>query len=94
MSIRRTIMAVDQPEPITEDRHGKKIIEGAVVAYNRSGEVELGTILNFHSDWKVGRPGIEGKQWWNLKFEMEIKNHKDKNISKVKNPNSFIIISL
>jgi hypothetical protein len=80
------------PPVVLNDSRGTLILEGAKVAYNRSGEVVLGTIVEVrHNKWIKKTSRNSTHYHWRLKFEMEIKNENgDK--SMIKNPNSFVII--
>jgi hypothetical protein len=81
-----------QPQPITCDSRGNKIIVGARIAYNKSGGVVVGYIDHINKNiWKPVRAGIDGCTWWSLKFEIVVKNEEG-NISKINNANSFIVI--
>lgn len=75
------------PAPVTDDHYGTPILPGRKVAFNKSGEVALGTIIALkRSEWKLSR-----QDWYSLKFALKIKNQ-DGSISTVTNPNSFVII--
>jgi hypothetical protein len=76
-----------KPEKITRDHRGTLIENGLHVAYNRSGSVDIGVILSIpKNEWKE-----RGYGGWLLNFEMQIQAE-DGHISKIKNPNSFVII--
>ena len=90
--ISTSISQVEKPSKITTDSRGTEIITGVRVAYNFQGRVILGTIVNYkRCDWYRARPGIGRESWWALRFELHIENEAG-DISKIKNPNSFIII--
>tara|TARA_R110000868_G_scaffold95085_2_gene261798 strand:- start:358 stop:618 length:261 start_codon:yes stop_codon:yes gene_type:complete len=76
------------PEPavVNRDSRGVLIEEGLKVAYNQSGNVVLGVIKKFKcSEWSATKSG------WRLKFILLIENEEGQ-LSKVKNPNSFVVI--
>jgi len=77
------------PAKIDRDHRGTLIVNGLRVAFNRSGDVVLGTIKEYkRCDWYVPK----GSPWrWCLKFEIHIEDENG-HVSKVKNPNSFVII--
>lgn len=77
------------PAKIERDHRGTLIAEGLRVAFNRSGDVVLGTIKEYkRCDWYVPK----GSPWrWCLKFEIHIEDENG-HVSKIKNPNSFVII--
>jgi len=76
----------DQPPIIITDRRGTFIEINKQVAYNLSGDVAIGIIKELkNNSWKKSKWG------WNLNFELTIENE-DGRISKVKNPNAFVII--
>jgi len=75
-----------KPEKLTKDSRGIIIEPGLRVAYNYSGDVVIGKIIELKkSEWK------NNGHFWNLDFELHIENENGK-ISKIKNPNSFVII--
>lgn len=75
------------PPKITEDSRGTKIEEGKKVAFNCSGDVVIGVIKEIvKNQWKKSR-----ESWLSLQFETTIERE-DGHISKIKNPNSFVII--
>lgn len=83
----------DKPSPIAFDTDYHRIVNGSKVAFNRSGEVKKGVLKEVtKNEWKVRRDGVDDKKWWGLDFEAIIED-KDGNTSKIKNPNSFIIIT-
>lgn len=83
----------DKPEIPNRDRRGVLIQTSLRVAYNRSGDIETGTIIEVRkNDWKIARKGVDDKFWWSHQFEMLIKNEIDEKITTVKNYNSFLII--
>lgn len=74
------------PDPIKLDRYGRDIVPGARVAYNLSGDVAMGTVVG------ITRNAWKWKEWnWFLDFEIHIQNDNG-NMSRVKNPNAFVII--
>jgi hypothetical protein len=76
--IQSTYYRTEQPEIVTKDSRGTTIAPGLRVAYNRSGDVTIGTIEKLaNNDWR--------------NFKLVIKNE-DGNTSTVKNPNAFVII--
>jgi hypothetical protein len=78
----------ESPKIITKDHRGTEICEGLRVAYNRSGDTIIGKIINVHKNkWKY----IESRKFWRLTYEIHIEAE-DGKVSKVKNPNSFVII--
>jgi hypothetical protein len=92
MQINTSIRSVNKPEPVLQDSRGRLIEAGLKVAYNFQGNVILGTIKELkRSKWEISRSGGGMNNWWYLKFELLIENE-DGHISKIKNPNSFIII--
>ena len=92
MKIQTSIQSIEQPAPVLQDSNGIIIASGDKVAYNCQGSVIFGTIKELkRSEWVCGRPGIEMKSWWYLKFELLIENEEG-HISKIENPNSFIIL--
>lgn len=85
-----------KPEQFAEDCYGKKIQKGLRVAFNYQGSVRLGTIVELkRSEWKREdwRWSDEGKYLWDLKhFELYIQGDGIEKMSKIKNPDSFVII--
>jgi hypothetical protein len=85
------------PKIITKDRRGIKIEPGLRVAYNHSGDIDMGTILKIvKNEWvkkynKTAYNRVRKFSHWKLNFELHIENE-DGHISKLKNPNSFLII--
>lgn len=75
-----------RPHIIITDSRGSTIEPGKRVAYNLSGDIAIGTIKELkNNSWKKSN-------WtWRLNFELIIENE-DGRISKVKNPNAFLII--
>lgn len=91
--INRIVRHLDCPPPILTDSRGSFIIEGSKIAYNRSGNIALGTIKKVRKNfWKRDRASIGLESWYSLKFEMEVIGEDDSK-SIVKNPNSFVIIN-
>jgi hypothetical protein len=77
----------EKPEIITRDHRGTLIEPGLRVAYNFSGDVALGTIIEVKkNNWKERSPG-----WWSHEFELHVRNENG-HLSKIKNCRSFIII--
>lgn len=88
----RSEYCISKPQSIIRDRRGILFEPNMRVAYNRSGDVVIGTIKEITKNvWNVSRQGIEPKKWWNLRFEMIVEGE-DGLISKIKNPNSFVVI--
>lgn len=85
---------IEQPTPIERDSRGVLIQPELTVAYNKSGNVTIGQIVEVtRNEWKVSRPGVSPKTWWSLKFEMKIRNIDDPTqVTTVKNPNSFVTV--
>ena len=78
----------EKPKPIERDYRGVKFDVGNFVAYNKSGSVRLGKILNINKNEFV----LKNKSTaYILKFEIVIQGD-DGSISIVKNPNSVITI--
>ena len=90
--IQITILADKKPNPIIRDSRDTLIEEGLKVAYNQSGDVVLGVIKELKRSEYTGEcsAGL-AKIWWRLNFELHILNEYG-NESKIKNPNSFVII--
>ena len=78
----------EKPEPIERDYRGVKFDLGNFVAYNKSGNVRLGKILNINKNEFVLRNKSTA---YVLKFEMVVCGD-DNTISIVKNPNSVVNI--
>lgn len=85
-------MQKDRPPCITEDSRGTEIVVGKRVAYNQSGNVVLGTIIDFGSHWTKVRPGPDDTDWWRCFFSMDVLSEDDKTKSTLNNPNSFVIL--
>jgi hypothetical protein len=84
--IRSTYYQTEQPKIVTTDSRGTTIAPDLRVAYNRSGNVAIGTIEKLaKNEWRKSKYG------WRLHFELVIKNENG-NTSTVKNPNAFVII--
>lgn len=81
----------EKPNSLTQ-RNGVTLQEGLPIAYNRSGEVILGTIVEvIKNDWKPVRKGIDDKFWWKHDFQMKVIS--DNGIpSTIRNFNSFVVI--
>ena len=76
----------NKPDKIVRDSRGTQIESGLRVAFNRSGDVVLGTIVELKkNEWKKNTYG------WRLGFDLEIIDENNV-ISRIKNPNSFVII--
>jgi len=88
MYIRRSLFQEEKPTHIVErDSRGTLIEPGLRVAYNLSGDVAIGTIIEVKKNRWVKR------DWsWHLDFEIHIQLEGEIQISKVKNPNAFVII--
>lgn len=85
-----------EPDVISHDSRGTLIEKGLRIAYNRSGNVIIGTIVNLKSnsyirqDFKNNNGDVFTTRY-SLKFHLEVKNENgDKSF--IKNPNCFVII--
>ena len=78
----------EKPKPVERDYRGVKFDVGNFVAYNKSGSVRLGKILNINKNEFVLRNKSTA---YVLKFEMVVCGD-DNTISIVKNPNSVVNI--
>lgn len=77
----------EKPETILRDHRGTLIEPGLRVAYNFSGDVAIGTIIELkRNEWKEVR-----KEYWSHKFELRVQNENG-HISKIKNWRSFVIV--
>jgi hypothetical protein len=77
----------EKPEIPTRDHRGTLIESGLRVAYNWSGDVALGVIVEVKkNDWKERSTG-----WWSHQFEIHVKNENG-HLSKIKNWRSFVIV--
>lgn len=77
------------PHEVTQDRRGTTIEVGSRVAFNHSGDIAIGIIRELKKcEWERMS---HDSQRWQIKFELHIERE-DGGISKVKNPNSFVII--
>jgi hypothetical protein len=80
---------------VLTDSRGVKLEEGLRVAYNLSGSIALGVIKKIHKNkWKQDsgtKNSRTGEMPWRLEFELHVLGE-DNKISKIKNPNSFLII--
>lgn len=93
MQIITCVSTKEEPAPIVVDPKGNPITLRARVAYNMSGNIKTGYIDSLKKNrWRKSRPSTEGKFWWYLDFELLIENEETGKISKIKNPNSFVII--
>lgn len=91
--VRRSAYQTNEPAPINADYRNTPIEEGKKVAFNYQGSIKLGTIVELkRSEWKRMRPGLEGKFHWSLKFELLVQGDGADRVSKLSNPNSFVII--
>lgn len=87
MYIQESYYQKDEPAKFERDSRGTLIEPGLRVAYNHSGAISLGKIIEIKKNsWEM----IQGR--WRLKFEMHIENEETGSTSTVKNPNSFVII--
>ena len=78
-------------DKVYRDSRGTELVEGARVAYNRSGDIAFGTIKKIHKNqWKHEQLRGGGQRWY-LEFELHIENELGP-LFKIKNPNSFLII--
>lgn len=90
--IHRDISQKEQPENITTDSRGSFIEYGKRVAYNKGGDVVIGTIVELkRNEYKLSKRSTKDWTFWNLDFELHVFGE-DGNISKVKNPNCFVVI--
>ena len=81
----------NKPKPILTDSYGKLIKPRLKVAFNKSGDVKIGVIIELiQSDWKIVRFGVSPKMWWYCLFKLSIES--EGKLSIIKNPNSFVII--
>ena len=81
-----------KPDKITRDSRGTEFYVGARVAYNRSGDVIIGTLLRIvKNEWVKGHSSENDYARWFLKFEAHTEGE-DGKISKLKNPNGLVII--
>ena len=74
------------PGIVERDSRGTLISPGLRAAYNLSGDVVVGTIVEV----KKNKWNSKGNDW-RLEFEIHIMGENGK-LSKIKNPNSFVII--
>jgi hypothetical protein len=80
-----------QPKPILRDSMGETIEIDSTVYFNKGGAVCLGRVIKLvRSEWVICRDGVGEEKWWGLRFEMAIETP-DNQVSKVRNPNSFLI---
>jgi len=87
-----SILSKEKPPKFERDSRGIIIQDNLRVAFNRSGDIVLGKIIELkRSDWVKHRQGIDDQFWWGIKFELIIEAE-DGKISVIKNPNSFIIL--
>lgn len=77
------------PDLITKDSRGIKIEPGLTIAFNRSGDIVKGKIIDVKTSWKEA--GSMAYPRWYCRFLLTAEGE-DGKISKLKNPNSFIII--
>jgi hypothetical protein len=88
MYIQRSLYQEEKPTSnIERDHRGILIQPGLRVAYNLSGDVVIGTIVEVKKNQWVKKRGN-----WRLEFEIHIQLEGESRISKVKNPNAFVII--
>lgn len=71
---------------ITKDSDPLPFIAGDIVAYNRSGEVHIGTVLSTNP--KIHISGYHAYRYCNAVIE----NCVDKKLSKIKHSNSICVI--
>lgn len=90
--IRTSVMQEDKPDEITKDSRGKEIKLGVEVAFNKAGKITVGIVMSFSQRWRATRPGTGKTKWWALYFEMKIDPEDGGTPSRIKNPNSFIIL--
>lgn len=74
------------PEAPNRDHRGTLLDVGLRVAYNKSGTVQIGKIVSFKSKILP-----DNHYTWQLKFELVVSGE-DGSTSKIKNPNSFVVI--
>lgn len=87
--IQTSVRRNTSPEKIIRDSRGTLIEPGLRVAYNYSGDIAIGNIKEVKKNkWK---PSCSMGMYWILDFEMLVENENGP-ISKIKNPNSFVII--
>ena len=79
---------IERPNVVTRDHRGTEICEGLRVAFNRSGDVLIGKIITVKKNKWIY---IDSRMFWRLVYEIHIEAE-DGTISKVKNPNSFVVI--
>lgn len=71
------------------DVKGHYIYEGDTVAFNRSGQIAVGTIVDIKAfGWRARRTQSDGKTWWHLECKIEIEA--DGKISTIRNPNGIL----
>lgn len=93
MKIRTCVSAKEEPAPITLDSKGNPISLRARVAYNLSGGIEIGYIDSIEKNgWRKVNKGLGENFMWGTVFEILIENEETGKISKIKNPNSFIVL--
>lgn len=85
--IKRSYYFTEQEPPIIDrDWRGTLIEPGLRVAYNFSGDIAIGTIVELKKNrWKT-----KNKNWF-LDFELHVMGENGK-LSKIQNPNCFVII--
>lgn len=85
----------EKPEEVKNDHRGLPIEVGKRVAFNRSGDVEFGTIVSFSAKWKEQKHSrsyqIDDRKEWILNFALVVKREKGGE-SIVKNYTSFVIV--
>jgi hypothetical protein len=86
--VRTSYWQDNAPEPIVADYNGGRFYKNQRVAFNYQGSVKLGTIIELkRSEWKE-----RGYGSWALVFDLHIQGDGAEKISKIKNPNSVVVI--
>lgn len=89
-----TLHQKNKPSILQEDYKRSSYEIGTKVAFNRSGEVRVGTIVEvLKNDWKAERKGVGDKHWWSHQLEVVIVDQQDKKASVIRNNKSIAVIS-
>lgn len=90
--IRTNYYSIDSMKPsnIIRDHRGTLIEKGLKVAYNYQGQVRIGTIIELIKNYYRKRPNSQ--HGWTLEFELLVSEENGNINSRIKNPNSFVII--
>lgn len=82
-----------KPPKVDRDVYGVQLTPGLKIAFNKSGNVVKGEIVELkRSEWKKRRMSKDGMYyWWSLRFELTVVDLYG-NQSKINNPNSVSII--